>query len=81
MKSSKMKMRFLEKMSSNYKARVELNFDLSNDFVEKFVANSKTDILDVSDAPLSSCQEHYDQGDRADGVYTIQVTNTNHQSA
>merc|ERR1712064_226717 len=30
------------------------------------------DILDVSDAPLSSCQEHYDQGDRVDGVYTIQ---------
>ena len=59
-------------MSSNYKARVEFNFDLSNDFVG-FVANSKTDILDVSDAPLSSCQEHYDQGDRTDGVYTIQV--------
>ena len=37
--------------------------------------NSKIDILDVSDAPLSSCQEHYDQGDRIDGVYTIQVGN------
>ena len=41
----------------------------------RLVLNSKTDILDVSDAPLSSCQEHYDQGDRIDGVYTIQVGN------
>ena len=28
--------------------------------------------MGISDAPLSSCQEHYDKGDRVDGVYTIQ---------
>ena len=33
----------------------------------------KKDLLGVSDAPLSSCQEHYDQGNRKDGIYTIQV--------
>ena len=31
------------------------------------------DILNVSDGPLSSCQEYYDKGNRIDGIYTIQV--------
>ena len=33
--------------------------------------------MNISDAPLSSCQEHYDQGERVDGVYTIQVISPN----
>ena len=31
------------------------------------------DLLGVSDDPLTSCQEHYDQGERANGIYTIKV--------
>ena len=31
------------------------------------------ELLGVSDGPLTSCQEHYDQGERANGIYTIKV--------
>ena len=31
------------------------------------------ELLGVSDDPLTSCQEHYDQGERTNGIYTIKV--------